>query len=60
MLSIEEVASHFGLRPDTVRRKVREGQIEAIRMGRVYRLDWRDVWACEDGPMPKGARIARS
>lgn len=59
MLSIEEVADHYGLRPDTVRRKVREGQIEAIRIGRVYRLDWPDVWACEEGPKPTGTRIAR-
>ena len=59
MLSVEEVATHFGLRPDTVRRKIRAGEIEAIRIGRVYRLAWPDVFACEDGPMPKRARITR-
>jgi excisionase family DNA binding protein len=59
MLSVEEVAIHFGLRPDTVRRKIRAGEIEAIRIGRVYRLAWPDVFACEDGPMPKRARITR-
>lgn len=59
MLSIEDVAQHYGLRPDTIRRKIREGRIEATRMRRVYRLDWRDVWACEEGPMPKGGRAAR-
>jgi len=59
ILSVEEVASHFGLRPDTVRRKIRKGEIDAIRIGRIYRLAWPDVWACEDGPMPKRARIAR-
>lgn len=59
MLSISEVASHFGLRPDTVRRKIRADEINAIRIGRVYRFAWPDVWACEDGPMPKRARIAR-
>lgn len=59
MLSVEEVARHFGLRPDTVRRKVRSGEIEALRMGRQYRLDWRGVWACEEGPMPNGARKGR-
>lgn len=59
MLSVEEVANYFGLRPDTVRRKIRAGEIEATRIGRVYRMDWRDVWACEDGPMPKRARITR-
>lgn len=59
MLSIEEVARHFGLRPDTVRRKIRAREIDAVRIGRVYRLAWPDIWACEDGPMPKRARIAR-
>jgi len=59
MLSVEEAASHLGLRPDTVRRKIRTGDIHAIRIGRVYRLEWRDVWACEDGPMPKRARVTR-
>ncbi len=59
MLSVEEVAKHYGLRPDTVRRKIRTGEIEALRLGRVYRIAWPDVWACEDGPMPKRALIAR-
>ncbi|GGH40230.1 DNA binding domain-containing protein, excisionase family [Cribrihabitans marinus] len=59
MLSVEEVANHFGLRPDTVRRKIRAGEIEATRIGRVYRMAWPDVWACEDGPMPKRALIRR-
>jgi len=59
MLSLKEVADHFGLRPDTVRRKIKAGEIDAIRIGRVYRLAWQDVWACEDGPMPKRARITR-
>jgi excisionase family DNA binding protein len=59
MLSVEKVADHFGLKPDTVRRKIRSKEIEAIRIGRVYRLTWPDVWACEDGPMPKRARITR-
>jgi len=59
MLAVEEVASHFGLRPDTVRRKIRTGEIDAIHIGRVYRLAWPDVWACEDGPTPKRARSTR-
>tara|TARA_R110002049_G_scaffold140930_5_gene302287 strand:- start:6584 stop:6952 length:369 start_codon:yes stop_codon:yes gene_type:complete len=59
MLSVEQVATHFSLRPDTIRRKIRTGEIDAIRIGRTYRLAWSDVWACEDGPMPKRARIPR-
>lgn len=59
MLSVEEVAKHYGLRPDTVRRKIHAGELEAVRLGRVYRITWPDVWACEEGPMPKRARITR-
>lgn len=59
MLTVEEVAAHFRLRPDTVRRKIRKKRIAAIRMNRAYRLDWADVWTCEEGPFPKGARVAR-
>lgn len=59
MLSVEDVANHYGLRPDTVRRKIRTGNIGAIQIGRTYRIAWPDVWACEDGPMPKRGRIPR-
>lgn len=59
MLSVEEVANHFGLRSETVRRKIRADEINAIRLRRTYRLDWPDVWAVEEGPMPRGARMAR-
>lgn len=53
MLNIDEVARHYGLRPDTVRRKVRAGEVEAIRLGRVYRLAWPDIWACEGQTSPE-------
>jgi excisionase family DNA binding protein len=59
MLSVEEVARHFRLRPDTIRRQIRAGAIDAIRIGRTYRLNWPDVWVCEDGPIPKREHISR-
>lgn len=59
MLSVQDVARHFSLRPDTIRRKIRAGEIDSIRIGRTYRLAWPDVWSCEEGPMPKRARITR-
>ncbi|MCB1357222.1 MAG: helix-turn-helix domain-containing protein [Maritimibacter sp.] len=59
MLTVEDVATHFGLRPETIRRKARRGEIQGIRVRRLYRFGWLDVWACEDGPMPKGARQER-
>lgn len=59
MLTVEDVARHFGLRADTIRRHVRSGKIKAFRIAHAYRFDWRDVWGCEAGPTPKGDRQAR-
>jgi excisionase family DNA binding protein len=52
MLTVEEVATHFALRPDTVRRKIRNGELEAFRVRRQYRCQWHHLWACEQGKMP--------
>lgn len=59
MLSVDQVAKHYALKPDTVRRKIREGEIEAIRIGRTYRLSWPNVWSYEEGPSPIHASMAR-
>ncbi|SFQ65341.1 DNA binding domain-containing protein, excisionase family [Roseivivax halotolerans] len=59
MLRLEEVAEHYGLKPDTLRRKIKEGALPAIKIGRTYRLKWTDVWSCEEGRMPRGAGQAR-
>lgn len=59
MISVEKAANHFSLKPDTIRRKIRTGEINAIRIGRTYRVTWPDVWACEEGPMPKRGSAAR-
>lgn len=59
MLTISEVAEHFALKPDTVRRRIRSGDLPAVRLNRTFRADWPDVWACEEGPMPRGRGIER-
>lgn len=59
MLTVEDVATHFGLRADTIRRHAKSRKIKAVRIANAYRFDWRDVWACESGPIPKGERQAR-
>ena len=43
MLTLEEAADHWQLRPAAVR----------------YRVAWTDVWACEQGARPTGALAAR-
>lgn len=59
MITVDDVAAHYGLRRDTVRRMIREGRLAAVRINRNYRLGWEAVWACEQGPTPTPARIAR-
>ena len=54
MLTVKDVAQHWQLRPETIRRWISSGKLNASRLNRAYRLDWQDVWACERGPMPSG------
>jgi excisionase family DNA binding protein len=55
-LSVAEVAEHFGLTPRTIRERIKQGDLRAVRVGGEWRLCWPDVWAVEKGPMPKASR----
>jgi excisionase family DNA binding protein len=59
MLTVEEVATHFALKPDTVRRKIKSGELDAFKVQRQYRCEWHQVWACEHGKLPKRSNSAR-
>lgn len=59
MLTISDVARHYSLKPDTIRRHIRHGDLDAVQMNRTYRLDWPSVWACEEGPFPRGRGVER-
>ena len=59
MLTIDDVARHFALKPDTIRRRIRSGDLDAVRINRNYRVDWSSVWACEEGPFPRGRGMER-
>lgn len=59
MLTVDEVARHFAMQPDTIRRHIRKGRLDAVRMNRQFRLDWPDVWACEDASFPRGRGVDR-
>lgn len=59
MLTVEDVARHWKLRPETVRKFIAAGSLPAMRLNRQYRLTWEDVWSLEDGRMPRGASRVR-
>ena len=59
LLTIDDVAAHWCLRPQTVRAMIRAGTLRAAKLARQYRLNWSDVWACEEGPRPSGTTSER-
>lgn len=59
MLKTTDIAHHFGLSCDTIRRRIRNGELIAQKVRVDYRTTWPAVWACEDGPMPKGKFLGR-
>lgn len=55
MLTLENVADHWQLRPAAVRLRIKSGQLAAVRIAGRYRTTWADVWACESGGSPLGS-----
>jgi excisionase family DNA binding protein len=39
LLSVSEVAATLGVHPETIRRLIHDGRLDAIRIGRVLRID---------------------
>lgn len=58
-LSTTALANHWRLTEATVAARIRAGDVPAIRMGRVWRVAWRDVWSVERGPLPAAALAER-
>ena len=44
MLTIEEVAEHWQLRPSAVRTRLKEGQLSGVKVGGRYRVTWDAIW----------------
>lgn len=59
MLTLEEVAEHWQLRPAAVRMRLKQGQLPGVKVAGRYRVNWDDVWACERGPRPSGVLAGR-
>ena len=43
LLTVRDVASRLGVHPETIRRLIHDGRLEAVRVGRVLRVDSRAV-----------------
>ena len=57
-LSVGDVAAHYVLTPGTIRRQLLAGALRGVRVDRIWRCSWQDVWAAEQGPAPRGQRAA--
>lgn len=55
-LTVAAVAAHFALSPRAVRAYLAERKLRGVRIGGTWRCRWHDVWALEQGPMPRGNR----
>ena len=40
LLSVREVADQLGVHPETIRRLIHDGRIDAVRVGRALRVPW--------------------
>jgi excisionase family DNA binding protein len=43
LFSVREVADRLGVHPETIRRLIHDGRLEAIRVGRVLRVEGRSL-----------------
>jgi excisionase family DNA binding protein len=43
LYSVRDVADRLGVHPETVRRLIHDGRLDAVRVGRVLRVDGRAV-----------------
>ncbi|MEU8077669.1 helix-turn-helix domain-containing protein [Catellatospora citrea] len=56
LYSVEQVAERLGLHVKTVRNYVREGRLNAVRIGKQYRISADDLAALTGGPVPPTVR----
>lgn len=54
LLTVEEAATQLRVHPETIRRAIRRGDISAVRIGSVYRVDATEI-APARAPKPERA-----
>lgn len=57
MLKVKEVADHWQLRPETIRRYISDGDLPCIMLNGRHRIEWQDVSVLENGTFPRDARM---
>ena len=57
LFSVREVADRLGVHPETIRRLIHEGRMDAVRVGRVLRVARADVEAFIGRQRVKPARL---
>ncbi|MGI3167272.1 helix-turn-helix domain-containing protein [Pseudooceanicola sp. 200-1SW] len=53
-LDVAATAQHFALSHATVRAYFRSGRLPGVRLCGAWRTSWSQVWAVEQGPIPRG------
>lgn len=59
MMTIEDVARHWSLTPNTVRTMIKSGALDAGRLGGRYRVTWDAVLAAEGSRHPRSVEADR-
>lgn len=57
ILTVADVAEHFGLTDRTVRTHLNRNNLSGVRSKGNWKCRWVDVWAEEQGPIPRGAGL---
>lgn len=55
-LTVADVAAHYALSPRTVRGHLKTAILHGVRIKGAWRCSWPNVWAAEQGPLPRGKR----
>jgi excisionase family DNA binding protein len=58
LYSVEQVAERLGLHVRTVRNYIRDGRLNAVRIGKQYRIARTDLAALTGGPVPESPRAS--
>ena len=56
LLTVDEAAAQIRVNPETIRRMIRRGDLAALKVGNVYRVDQDDLRPTRREPTPRADR----